>query len=79
MKFPSCAKKGRQQQKATLCFIINRIQRKKSNMMALIDNHKTINTFMHVGNNKRMVESYKSLKPTQRNQRGNITMAKRNN
>ncbi len=47
--------------------------------MALIDNHKTINTFMHVGNNKRMVESYKSLKSTQRNQRGNITMAKSNN
>lgn len=46
--------------------------------MALIDNHKTINTFMHVGNNKRMVESYNSLKPTQRNQRGNITMAKSN-
>ncbi len=47
--------------------------------MALIENHKTINTFMHVGNNKRIVESYKSLKSTQRNQRGNITMAKSNN
>jgi hypothetical protein len=79
MKFPSYTKKGKQQQKATLCFIINSIHRKKSDMMALIDNHKTINTFMHIGNNKRMVEPHKSLKSTQRNQRGNITMAKSNN